>query len=284
MPTPLHDVFKRSVESAIESQLRHITEHTPFKIISGSHSDVQRRKDRFAIPIFDKSPDGQFYYKSDSDTTDFRYPPFILEVAYSQEERDLRQTATSFLRTMPGQICTILAIDIEYLRQEKRRKNCHTASLSLWTTRKEQGRDGALRLSCSTHEFRDKDGRALPGELVLPLDFFLPLDKRSENSTCGDSADSDIRLSFSRLSEFIDEAEERQRIFDATPTPPLRPKRINTLIWEDGDGDVTEEKLESEPKRQKTGPEPAPTIRTRSRTRSLSQPRRSERIRSASRG
>lgn len=284
MATPLHDVFKRCIESAIESQLSRITEHAPFKILSGSHSKIQNRKDNpSAVPLFDKSPDGQFYYNSDPNTTDhYRYPPFVLEVAYSQDEQDLRQTATSFLRNMAGEILTVLTIDIQYLKHKERKGgNCHTASLSLWTANEEQGRDGALRVSCSTHEFRGKDGKALPGELVLPLDLFLPLDKRGGNPADGES---EVRLSFSRLSGFIDEAEERQRIADATPSPPrLRSKRANTLIWEGVDGDVTEEKLASGPKRRKTGSEPT-TIGTRSRTRSLSQPRRSDRVRLASRG
>jgi hypothetical protein len=89
-------------------------------------------------------------------------------------------------------------------------------------------------LSFPTQEFRGEDGNALPGELNLPLDLFLPLDKRSDNPA-GDA----VLLSFACRSEFIDQAEDRQRIADATPTPPLRPKRLNILIWENANGDVT---------------------------------------------
>lgn len=182
----------------------------------------------------------------------YRYPPFVLEAGYSQNEQKLGQTATSFLKNMKGEILTVLTIDIQYLKHKERRGNCHTASLSLWTTKQVQGRDDALSMSCSKHEFRGEDGKALPGELVLPLDLFLPLDRRGGNS----DAESEVRLSFSRLSEFIDEAEERQRIADATPSPPLRSRRVNTLIWEGVDGGITEENLASGPKRRKTGSEP----------------------------
>lgn len=321
MASPLHDVFKRCVESAIEIELARIitAKSLPFNIISGSHSTIQKRpKSRSRLsrssstttrPIFEKSPDGQFYYDSaDSATSSssisthhhrYRYPPFVFEVAYSQDRRNVHQTATDYFKAMPGKICTVLAIEIDYTEPQDRKEqgHCHSASLALWTSELEEEHndgqeDGSITISHYTRCFRQQSGRPMPGELVLPFRHFLPLEERSRFGN--DSLDSEIRLSFAKLSKFVTMAEKRQRLADASISPeppPTRRKTIKKIKWKDEGGDFTEQRLQTESKRQRTSfpgledvsPSLSPVgVRTRSRTRSLSQPRRSSRLRSRS--
>lgn len=86
---PLHDIFQNTLLLAIERELDLVAESTPAlqpfrkKLCPGGNAAIEKRHTRSRPPEFEKSPDGQWLWAGS------RYPPFVFEVAYSQEEESL---------------------------------------------------------------------------------------------------------------------------------------------------------------------------------------------------
>lgn len=283
-PSCVHEVFQEHVKSALRDELDRIAHENaalrPFRrnIIQAGQAQVQKkRRHQAGAPIFEQSPDAQFRYKG------ARQPPFILEVAYSQDQKDLLRKVTEIFMAMPGKVGTVLAFDIGYEPRAGRKDRSHTASVSLWTSQQSDETFEVARVLNA--EVFCCDGQAKPGTLTLDFDMFVPLSERAKLPQ--DDTRAKLQLSFNHLAQFVLEAEQAQLAVDASvsppPSPTLRPpaKRIRFL---EANGDVTMEAKLPDAKRQRaTSDQAPPSSRTRSRTRSLSQPRRSGRVRSRSR-
>lgn len=281
-PSCVHEVFQEHVKSALRDELDRVARDNeslrPFrrKIIQAGQAQVQKRRRQASAPTFEQSPDAQFRY------TGIRQPPLILEIAYSQDQRDLLRKVTDIFLAMPGKVGTVLAFDIGYEPRAGRKDRSHTASVSLWTSQQSEETFEVVRVRNA--EVFCCNGQAKPGALTLDFEMFVPL---SERAKLPQDARAELRLDFTTLSQFILEAEKAQLTVDASVSPPaspmLRPpaKRIRFL---EANGDVTMEAKLPDAKRQRaTSDQAPPSSRTRSRTRSLSQPRRSGRVRSRSR-
>lgn len=248
------------------------------KILSGGHGTIQKRVGTSGVAHFERSPDGQFTYPG------VKYPHVIFQVGYSHDERSLRKVVTEYFEEMVDTVCTVLAFDIDYACPPERRAtgHRHPASVSLWVS--EQDFDGDyeqqecdLIIKClmDTVVFRDGHGMVTLGELALPFRLFIPINERG---ALPDEAGAELRISFARLSNLIHAAEQRQRDYEADAPAP----RIRKVKWLDADGTVARETTRGQDsKRRRTK---ADSSSTRPRTRSTSQPRRSNQLRSMSRG
>lgn len=283
VPTPLHDQFQEEVKLAIWKELDRIASEKPAlrpfrkKIRPVGQAQVQKRKGSRSIraraPIFEVSPDGQYRYEGS------RTPPFILEVAYSQDADNLRQKITQVFMELEGKVSAVLAFDIGYEEKAQRKQgHAHPASVSLWTSERI---DDTISVATDTRAFRTDDGRSVPGELVLPFKSFLPLPEQAKLP----QNDEKVRLDFALLAELIQAAEKTQGVQDASvsPSPPSPaesqrpPKKIKFV---DLNTDTTRELQLPASKRQRSSSGSALSVSAR--TRSASQPRRSSRLRSLS--
>lgn len=278
MALPIHEVFKELLGDTIKQELSRIKNDTPGlrpfcqRLVSGGHSKVLKTSGTSHLPVFVKSPDGQLQYRGQ------RYPTFLFEIAYSQRNQSLLQTVNELFEALPGRIGTVLAVDIDYRERKARKANMHShsARISLWTSMLE---DDEVTIQClvDAEVFRSSDGSAMPGEIAIPFELLLPRKEREKLPVRGEA----LRLNFGYLSALVDIAEERQYINDksVSGSPPPQPKRLR---WVDAQGTVTRREELPVPKRQRTATDSgAPPS---SRTRSRSQPRRSSRVRSVSRG
>lgn len=285
MALPIHDCFKENILSAIDTELDRIAREYPAlqplrtKIIRAGHSFIRRKSASGGsrIPDFEKSPDGQMRF------TDTRYPPFLLEVAYSQRNKDLLDTVNTYFDKLPGRICTILGVTIPWASEEKRKapSHFHSASVCLWTSEL-QNDDELLIRHVLDAPFRSEQGQALAGDVSISFEAFLPLDERSKHHI---PPDAKVRLEFSDLANFIHLAEKEQRVTERSASPAPSRVRLTKVRFVDTTGTVTrQENLDRPSKRRRSGSATGSVMSLRSRTRSESQPRRSDRIRSRSRG
>lgn len=291
MASPLHDFFIHYIAHAIDKELDRIAFTTPSlrpfrsKIVFGGSATVQKRgHEHTRAPEFEKSPDGQWHHSSS------RYPPLVLEVAYSQDEKNLDDKVTQYFENLPGGICGVLGFAIEYAERPQRKAETfsHTASVSLWSSEQE---DEVLCVHRAMNNicFRDQNGQPRSGELVLPFTSFLPFKERKKAPPAATQASSNIHITFAALSEFVDNAERRQRIIEGTVSPSSEPEvslpRQKRVMWKDEAGEVYRDVIVK--RRRKTvlgqrGDNNGGLVlgRTRSQTRSASRPRRSSRVRS----
>lgn len=131
----------------------------------------------------------------------------------------------------------------------------HNASISLWASAQDDEDTITVKNVIAARTFRDADGQAIPGDLVLPFTMLLPLRKRSQiTASARDIYDAELRISFASLSKSIQIAEEEERVINASPSPSPspRPKKLRFL---DIEGNVIEElskrktRLASQPRR-----------------------------------
>lgn len=279
MSSPLHDFFKELVAEAINKELDRVAEAHPVlqpyrrNILSGGTASIQKRKRRSQsrAPTFDKSPDGQWHYVGAA------YPPFILEVAYSQDEENLNDKVAQFYEHLPGEICTVLGFDIAYAKRSIRKRPgySHAASLSLWTS---EGNGDTLEVDCTVDGqrlYQDGHGHGqLPGELLLPFKVFLPFRERVNMPPAGDE---NVVLTHAQLCELLGRAEERQRVIDERDSLSPPPQPFKKIQFKKR-GLVTRA-VELDKRRRTEAGSGASSAGPR-RTRSASQPRRSSRLRS----
>lgn len=282
VPTPLHDQFQEEVKLAIWRELYRVATETPAlrpfrnKIRPVGQVQVQKRQKSGSAhaPTFEASPGGQYRYDG------VRAPPFILEVAYSQDADDLWQKITEVFVEMQGRVGTVLAFDIRYENkaQRKAQGHAHGASVSLWTSEQTDDTVDVIQVM-DTQVFRGEDGRAVPGELLLPFRSFLPASEQAKLPQ--HARDEKLRLNFALLAQLLQAAEQTQSMHDASvsPSPPAGPQRpAKKIRFLDLNGDVTREmKLPASKRRRSSSGAPMSV-----RTRSSSQPRRSSRLRSVS--
>lgn len=281
MSTPIHEVVTSCLESVIDQELKRVADQHPAlkpfceRLVNTGHARIQHKIPHGRAPDFEKSPDGQIRWKG------ARHPPFIFEIAFSQDAEDLNNKVVKLFEKLPGKLCMALGIDIDYREREGRRAGfCYAARASLWTS----DLDGdTITVTClmDSRPFRDENGIALPGEVVLPFQYFMPTAER--RNLPPPNPGSDIHLSFASLSETINVAMEIQNASDKSVSPVPKSQSVKRVRFVNSDGEVTGEKSLTVPKRQRVSDaETAP--RTRPQTRSQTTPQSRSRTRSQTKG
>ncbi|KAI0407484.1 hypothetical protein F4802DRAFT_595298 [Xylaria palmicola] len=219
MPTHIHEIVQDEFQQ-IDTIAHNYPTLQPLckQLYSSGHADV---KDIYGSK---KSPDGQVLFDG------VRHPLFIFEVAYSQRERALLDTITTYFSMF--ETCTVLTIDVEYAEIAERKfvGYSHRASVSLWTSIEEDD-DIVIQHVIDRDIFRHGE-QALPGELLIPFRFFLPWADRDLPN------DVNLRFTFADLADMVAKAGARQRMEDATP-PPLS-FRSRKRKYRNPDGDEVE--------------------------------------------
>lgn len=278
----IHEVTKMKLDYSIRTELNRIARDIPAlqllrdKILEGGHSHVKKKTRQSRAPTFWKVPDGQTFAQGHC------YPPFIIEVAYSQTEKELLDTVKTYFTKLPGQVCTILSIKIQFAEEQRRKSpgHCHAASVSLWTSALSEDNDILIRHAVDA-EFRNNKGHPVPGAITIPLASFLPLKERDQHDI---PAHAELRLDFSDLASYValGEARQRERDESVSRSPTPQPKQRVRVLFADLDGAIVDEHVMPSKKRRTGSVGSVPTV-SRSRTRSQSKPRRSSRIESQGR-
>ncbi|KAI0455167.1 hypothetical protein F5B21DRAFT_216156 [Xylaria acuta] len=268
MPTALHETVQTELVRAIERQLdrvaganRLLSTARP-QIRNHGHTDVSNKAAERAASCR-KSPDGQFFYDG------IGVPPFVIEVAYSQQEHEVQAKAKEYLKKLG--VSTVLTIDIKWATESERQApgHKHRATFCLWTA---ETIGDVLKIRPKKEVFRE-GGRALRGSLAIPFKSFLPPDKRTGTS----AEDTKLRFSYRLLAKIVEQAEKDQRVSD-TSLLPISPKHTKVVEYDEDGNLVKEEVVEPEAKRQKTYPLHEELMGTRGRTWLAHQQRKSSRL------
>lgn len=83
-----------------------------------------------------RCPDASFQYDST------KYPQVVLEVAYSQMEKNLPNIAESYIIGSAGNIRVVVGINLNYLRKNTKGPKTKLATLSIWRPKFWLGDDG----------------------------------------------------------------------------------------------------------------------------------------------
>ncbi|KAK8013599.1 hypothetical protein PG991_009192 [Apiospora marii] len=292
-PTPLHCVFLEYFKIAIHEELKRIAAQDPNlapfcrKIHPGGDATVTEEGDSAKIPTWYRSPDAQLRYNGAEQAH------FVMEVAYSQSTKALQNKSEEYLLKNR---CTTLCLDIPYDSPEERLKgNCHSGTVSLFTSELDPNDEETINIRAlrSPSVFCKENAQPVPGNLNIPFKYFVPVDERT--SLPDSHADASVKITFEALTTILRDAEASNEDFDrrrlAVARDEPKPKRVRYI---DSDGDITREDdiSDSEP------PKPSKRLRTTRQSssyqalvlgsdrvlRSSSGPRRSARLRSASRG
>lgn len=212
MPTHVHEGIKNKFQRALCEEIKRIAHEYPLlralceKLETYGHADVKANGSN-------KSPDGQLLFDG------AKHPTFIFEVAYSQREKKLLETIEMYFDMF--EICTVLTIDVEYVPSTSRKSlGSPLSPVSLWTSMEEAG-DIIIQQVLDRKAFR-QEKQPLPGELIIPFKLLLPWTERNSQHL----PDANLRFPFSELSDWVSQTEARQRLQDATPSPPPpRPKK-----------------------------------------------------------
>jgi|SRR5947207_14985027 len=126
MPSGLHELFIRKVDNDITNQLKAIGESVDVAryIDSLGSADLKFEESRH-------SPDAAFKHRNS------RYPHLVIEVSYSQKQKDLAYLADDYIVESNESIGMVIGLDIEYYRGTKK------AMLQMWrpTVTKEGGEE-----------------------------------------------------------------------------------------------------------------------------------------------
>ena len=179
---------------------------------SGSSSKQESEK------IVKRSPDASFYHPSQPD-----HPTLVVEVSYSQQQKDLPYLADSYIVDSAHAIRAVLCIKLPYLSpaaQANPKKRAHwdkTAEYSLWRPtfytadgkRSSLSNDEAIG-GCEEDVrgagFRDASGKLVGGALTLRPDDLLPLDAEVLGNS-SPTSDLVVRIDHRRLCDALDDAE-----------------------------------------------------------------------------
>src|SRR2546430_1700115 len=116
MPSGIHEIFIRKVDNDLISQLKAI----------GNNIDVARCIDSMGSTDLKfgenlkHSPDAGFKHRNS------RYPHLVIEVSYSQKQKDLPRLADTYIVESNESIRVVIGLDIEYKKGTKK------AMLQMW--------------------------------------------------------------------------------------------------------------------------------------------------------
>ena len=137
MPTAMHEKFIDNVKYDIVSQLKAIGDSVDVARYIGSvgSADIKFEDSRH-------SPDAQFKYMNS------RYPHLVIEVSYSQKQKDLPYLADDYIVESNGSIGVVIGLDIEY-------RGTGRAMLQMWRpTVKNEGGERYLESQRTISEVR----------------------------------------------------------------------------------------------------------------------------------
>ena len=282
MPAPLHERFNRSVEDAIAGAIRGLVGQleekaqnaqsggstsagedgelaaelrqldkggsTTFELrvppksgsLSGSEESAEAEAEE---KVGRKSPDATFYHPSQRD-----HPTLVMEVSYSQQQKDLPRLADTYIVGSSHAIRAVLCIKLPYLtpaahaHAKKLADGDQTATYSLWRPSfltisgkgTEEETMGRCKEDVKAQRFRDGAGKLVNGHLELRPEDLLPLgsevldriDPTSKLAVRIDHRELYDALQKAEAAEYPSEKEQEELKKWAQNREALRPKRF----------------------------------------------------------
>lgn len=228
MPDRLHESFNRQVEDRIMQAVTSLVDRLSTagqaevaQAVRGFHKGGSTTLEMHAPRlenssqetgdgeqgIVRRSPDASFFH----DMADTNAPLVVLEVSYSQQRKNLRQLADSYIVDSEHETRCMVGFDLAYTapeRRKKTRKVDKTATVAVWRAAVEQNQDGMdvgiCRLDMEA-QFRREDGEVCLGSLELTLADFLPPDVLA--ALPPSVADEKISIPFADLASYLDSIE-----------------------------------------------------------------------------
>ncbi|GKU09001.1 hypothetical protein FLAG1_12037 [Fusarium langsethiae] len=217
MPSATHDTFAQSLVAAIQEELLlYRISNQPEQVrsfigkirSSGSSTIVLRDSDDKTDDDTPKlQPDAQFRYQN------VAFPSIVVEVAYSQDGKELPSRAKTYIHRTHGGIKAVLCFDIN--------KECD-GTISVWKpvftpTEDDDGLELKITQVVQSQPFRAANGSPVNQDnaLVLSLHEFAP------DELCGDCPDLPISIPYSKFYEMLIDAEEVEK----SATSGIQPNR-----------------------------------------------------------
>lgn len=265
MPTSIHDIFGRLLmnkittwisQSETDNNLPRTLRDTAAKIIDASTSDVEIEvmPAGSKVTAATKSPDQQYHFRGS------RYPPFVVEISYSQDRKDLPALARQYYEDSKGRIKTVLTFDLEYMSKSKRkarlRRSIHGSERQTRSSSRRHEKEMASQSLAATFSlyrgpdriisnrlFRDRTGKLVDdGEgLSLRLSDLVP-----DHILDAQRLDDIQTLQFTAkemfdnliLSEACQEDRDKSPTKSPSPGPSAQKRKVN---WEPEAEDLDEE-------------------------------------------
>lgn len=154
-----------------------------------------------------RSPDASFIHPASD------MPSLVVEVSYSQQQRDLPRLAESYIIDSQHRVRCVVGLDIPYAGT-RRTKGDQSATVSVWraaTETDEEGEEvGICRQDVAALPFRDVHGGGCDGALELTPADLLPLHVVSNAATtCTDQPQ--LRIPFTALASGLTGAQRKSR-------------------------------------------------------------------------
>ncbi|KAK0704258.1 hypothetical protein B0T21DRAFT_377859 [Apiosordaria backusii] len=205
MPTPVHELVSTSLVNEITEQLRGIVEKGG-RAGEFAAQIVNAGSSRILLPGIAKDntplrrePDAQFQNRNAV------YPGLVVEISYSQDRKNLDKMAWQYIQGSNGNIKAVIGIDIGY--------GAKASTVSLWRPcyYREEGDELEtldVRREVKDELFRSSDGTPenQTANLQLTLGDFAP------DEFCEGMESVTLLIPYMRLAEFVDQAEQLQRV------------------------------------------------------------------------
>ncbi|KAI1123513.1 hypothetical protein F5Y10DRAFT_270006 [Nemania abortiva] len=234
MDTMLHDQCQERFLETLKKEMNHLLTTypslRPFRdnLIFGRHARICYKKKQSRVPSFHASPDGQLSYGGKRS--------FILEVEHGESDESISQKVDGYYWNAPSPEYTLLVINLQDAlpATSASQHYHHQGSVSMWSPTVDRNKDYTVRCFIKNRIFRDRDGQAMPGELLIPFELLLPPNERRKIPL--DARSATIRFSFESLSELVRQSEEmEQSMEEETNAAEKRPPaRKVTMMDEDG--------------------------------------------------
>ncbi|KIX92100.1 uncharacterized protein Z520_12184 [Fonsecaea multimorphosa CBS 102226] len=219
VPEIEHEHFSRSLSSRITEHLRTFSH--------GSGSAAEFAKDILdvgSVTITSRDPeygthcpDGAFQHSKSPD------PNVVIEVAYSQNRKDLRTLADEYILGSDLKIGVLIGVDLDYRRSKR-------ATFSIWRARLRGPDDDKAWVAeavVANQIFRHDDGTP---NIDQNAGLHLCLEDFADQETCRqfNDIDRDIFVSCEELYQFLERGEAVAKITKSKkpePSPPLKKRR-----------------------------------------------------------
>ncbi|KAI1156928.1 hypothetical protein F4825DRAFT_401515 [Nemania diffusa] len=228
MPTSMHDEVGEWIKDQIRDWIRSLQKSTDSKVSSAAETVVSSGHTAIKFPFArgesdSKSPDLSMRHTLCQRKC--KFPTIVVEIAWSQDEEDVRNKAEFYIRRSEGKIRTVVAIDMRkmYLAEKRNEnrlyqmylagevdervysyphdENNETSEASILVWKAKTQKNGKVKAVCVQNKrFRDEAGNAIDSvSLRLPLQDFIC--ENTVNSPAGDFEAPPLEISLKELND-----------------------------------------------------------------------------------
>ncbi|EME77164.1 uncharacterized protein MYCFIDRAFT_217091 [Pseudocercospora fijiensis CIRAD86] len=194
------------VAAALTAELRNVDSTGSTNLRFTNESGAQPNR-------YEYSPDATFTHQ------DAPYPALVLEVAYSQSSKSLKNLAYDYIERSECHIACVVGIQLSYNEPSKGgaldSKRDQTANFSIWRSALDENGDGYCECVCDSVLFREADGTLLADAPPIELRVSDIIPSSILDDCC--PPDHELRgalfatITPIQLGEFLERAEKHQK-------------------------------------------------------------------------